>query len=92
MTVIPTAPGAARRTSQLADFRERCEGVAGTRLDAPGALHTFSLQHPGEFWRTLLNWTELPWSGSDDVVLTGDEIETARFFPDVRLNYAEPLH
>ena len=93
MILAPAAidPGTARRSCQLGDFRARCEGVAGTRLDAPGALHAFSVQHPDEFWRTLLSWTDLPWSGSADVVLTGHDVETARFFPDLRLNYAEAL-
>jgi acetoacetyl-CoA synthetase len=93
MTLAPSAtdPRAGGRTPQLAEFRARCEQAAGVRLDAPGALHTFSVEHPTEFWRTLLTWSGLPWSGSADVVLSGDDVETARFFPDVRLNYAEAL-
>jgi acetoacetyl-CoA synthetase len=89
MTVTPVDPGL--RTPQLAEFRARCAEVAGARLDDPGALHAFSVEHPVEFWRTLLTWSGLPWSGSADVVLSGDDVETARFFPDVRLNYAEAL-
>jgi acetoacetyl-CoA synthetase len=84
MTLAPTR-------TQLALFRARCEEVAGVPLDAPGALHAFSVGQPDLFWRTLLDWTQLPWSGSADVVRTGDDVETARFFPGVRLNYAEAL-
>ncbi|SNS67281.1 acetoacetyl-CoA synthetase [Geodermatophilus saharensis] len=84
MTLAPAVP-------QLARFRARCEEVTGTALDAPGALHAFSVDRPELFWRTLLDWTELPWSGSADTVLTGTDVETARFFPDLRLNYAEVL-
>ncbi|HYO35920.1 MAG TPA: acetoacetate--CoA ligase [Geodermatophilus sp.] len=84
MTLAPTR-------TQLALFRARCEEVAGVALDAPGALHAFSVRQPDLFWRTLLDWTGLPWSGSADVVRTGDDVETARFFPGVRLNYAEAL-
>ena len=58
---------------------------------APGALHAFSVEHPENFWRTLLAWAGLPWSGSADAVLHRGRLETARFFPDVRLNYAEAL-
>ncbi|MGY1727512.1 acetoacetate--CoA ligase [Geodermatophilus sp. SYSU D01062] len=76
---------------QLASFRARCEEVAGAALDAPGALHAFSVERPEEFWRTLLDWSGVPWSGSADVVLTGTDVETARFFPGLRLNYAEAL-
>ncbi|PRY49354.1 acetoacetyl-CoA synthetase [Geodermatophilus tzadiensis] len=84
MTLAPAVP-------QLASFRARCEAAAGAALDAPGALHAFSVERPEEFWRTLLDWSGLPWSGSADVVLTGTDVETARFFPDLRLNYAEAL-
>ncbi|WP_369257946.1 acetoacetate--CoA ligase [Geodermatophilus amargosae] len=77
--------------AQLTSFRARCEEVTGTALDTPGALHAFSVERPEEFWRTLLDWSGVPWSGSADVVLTGTDVETARFFPDLRLNYAEAL-
>ncbi|WP_347059412.1 acetoacetate--CoA ligase [Blastococcus sp. HT6-30] len=80
----------ADRDPQLAGFRARCEHVAGVRLEGE-ALHAFSVERLEEFWRTFLLWTELPWSGSADVVLTGDDVETAQFFPGVRLNYAEAL-
>lgn len=84
MTLAPAVP-------QLALFRARCEEAAGVALDAPGALHAYSVAQPERFWRTLLDWTELPWSGSADVVLTEGDVRSARFFPDVRLNYAEAL-
>ncbi|MGY1606513.1 MULTISPECIES: acetoacetate--CoA ligase [unclassified Geodermatophilus] len=84
MTLAPAVP-------QLARFRARCEELTGTALDAPGALHAFSVERPEQFWRALLDWSQLPWSGSADVVLTGTDVETARFFPDLRLNYAEAL-
>jgi acetoacetyl-CoA synthetase len=85
VTLAPLAP------TQLAAFRTHCAEVAGADLSGPGALHDFSVARPELFWRTLLTWTGLPWSGSAGVVLTGDDVRTARFFPDVRLNYAEAL-
>jgi acetoacetyl-CoA synthetase len=93
MTLAPAATGPAgdRRDPQLVEFRARCAEAAGIRLDDPAALHAFSVEDPEAFWRTLLTWAELPWSGSADVVLTGDDVETAHFFPDVLLNYAEAL-
>ncbi|MGY1708531.1 acetoacetate--CoA ligase [Geodermatophilus sp. SYSU D00758] len=93
MTLAPAAPVPVpgRPTPQLADFRARCAEVAGVPLEAPGALHAWSVGSPEPFWRTLLGWSGLPWSGSADVVRTGDDVRTARFFPGVSLNYAEAL-
>ncbi|MGY1750614.1 acetoacetate--CoA ligase [Modestobacter sp. SYSU DS0511] len=77
--------------TQLAAFRVACEQLAGQPLDSPTDLHAFSVARPEAFWRLLLEWSGLPWSGSADPVLTGDDVETARFFPAVTLNYAEAL-
>src|SRR4051812_33817836 len=77
--------------AQWAEFRAVCEQATGRSLADPADLHAFSVREAPLFWRTLLDWTGLPWSGSAETVLVGDEVETARFFPDVRLNYAEAL-
>ena len=76
---------------QLAGFRALCQQAAGHPLPSASDLHAFSIDEPELFWRALLDWSELPWSGSADTVLIGDDVETARFFPDVRLNYAEAV-
>src|SRR4051812_34908209 len=54
-------------------------------------MHRFSVDEPALFWGTLLDWAQLPWSGSAEPVVTGSDVETAAFFPGVRLNYAEAL-
>jgi acetoacetyl-CoA synthetase len=87
----PSPRGGARRTTQLADFRATCEELAGRSLADPADLHSFSVEQAPAFWRALLDWSELPWSGSADTVIAGDDVETARFFPDVTLNYAGAL-
>ena len=85
------AAGTDRPTPQLAEFRRRLEELGGRPLADAGTLHAFSVEHAADFWRELLRWSRLPWSGSDEVVLTDGDVETARFFPGVRLNYAEAL-
>src|ERR1700722_11146779 len=74
-----------------ATFRGLCEQVAGHPLRTVSDLHAFSIDEPELFWRALLDWSGMPWSGSADTVLIGDDVETARFFPDLRLNYTEAL-
>lgn len=76
---------------QQAGFRALCQQSAGHPLRTASDLHAFSIDEPELFWRALVDWSELPWSGSADTVLIGNDVETARFFPDLRLNYAEAL-
>ena len=57
----------------------------------PAALQRFSLARPREFWRLLLDWAELPMEGEADPICTDTRCEHARFFPNLRLNYAEAL-
>jgi len=91
LTAPASDPGITRRPAQLAEFRARLEELAGRSLADVNALHAWSVEHVADFWRELLRWSELPWSGSDEVAMVGDGVETAQFFPDVRLNYAETL-
>jgi acetoacetyl-CoA synthetase len=77
--------------TELAGFRARCAALTGDDLSAPESLHRWSVEHFREFWGTLLDWADLAWEGSADVVCVGDDVEGARFFPGVRLNYAENL-
>jgi acetoacetyl-CoA synthetase len=79
------------RGPQIQSFREECERVSGESLGSPTDLHAWSVACYRDFWRTFLDWSDLAWEGSAAVVCTDDDIEGARFFPDVRLNYAENL-
>ncbi|MBB3677014.1 acetoacetate--CoA ligase [Modestobacter versicolor] len=76
---------------QLAAFRERCEAVAGHPLPTATALHAFSVERYRDFWGAFLDWSGLAWTGRSNPVCTDDDVRTARFFPEVRLNYAENL-
>ena len=84
----PTAP---IRRPQVADFRDRAEVAAGRDLGNAVALHEWSVQEFRDFWRLFLDWAGPAWEGSADPVCTGDDVETAVFFPAVSLNYAENL-
>ncbi|MGK5110463.1 acetoacetate--CoA ligase [Geodermatophilus sp. CPCC 205506] len=85
------ASSALTRRPQLADFRDRAEAAAGRDLGDAVAMHEWSVQEFREFWRLFLDWAEPVTEGSADPVCTGDDVETAVFFPEVRLNYAENL-
>jgi acetoacetyl-CoA synthetase len=93
MSVLVPAPPPvpSGRAPQIADFRARAEAVAGRALPTAPALHDWSVRSPDDFWRTLLAWSGLVREGSAEPVRTGDDVERARFFPELRLNYAENL-
>jgi acetoacetyl-CoA synthetase len=55
------------------------------------ALHRFSVESLRDFWRTFLDWSGVVYEGDSDPVCVGDDVWSARFFPGVRLSYAENL-
>jgi acetoacetyl-CoA synthetase len=77
-----------RAAAQLLDF---IAAAAPAGIGDQSAIQDWALRDPHAFWGGLLRWSGLRWSGAADTVRQGDAIETARFFPDVRLNYADNL-
>lgn len=77
--------------SQLTVFRQWCEARTGRILPDDAVMDRFSVQDFRSFWRLFLEWSDLPRDGAAEPVCVGDTCETARFFPDLRLNYAECL-
>lgn len=84
---VPTAQAMAQ--SQLSAFAVWLGEEAGLDLQDPARLYDFSITHYREFWGHLLNWSGLRWEGDPTCVCAGDTCETATFFPDLQLSYAE---
>ncbi|MDR5807532.1 acetoacetate--CoA ligase [Caballeronia sp. LZ019] len=78
--------------SRMTRFIENFEKHTGEHFADYPAFHDYSAREFRQFWRSFLESAEgLEWSGMAEPVCTSDEIETARFFPNVELNYAENL-
>lgn len=77
--------------SQLADFMRFCANAQNCDFANDAAFHEFSTKHFRTFWRLLLDWSDLPVDGAAHPICTDDLCEHARFFPNLRLNYAEAL-
>nr|WP_249158261.1 acetoacetate--CoA ligase [Bradyrhizobium jicamae] len=75
--------------SQLTIFTRWCQERTGRRLPDHAAVDQFSVQEFRSFWRYFQEWSDLPLEGAVEPVCVGDECETAVFFPNLRLNYAE---
>ncbi|TCF96540.1 acetoacetate--CoA ligase [Paraburkholderia strydomiana] len=78
--------------SQMTAFTAALSVRTGQQFENYSALHAFSVDEYREFWRCLLTWLPgLDYVGDSSTVCVGDECETALFFPDIRLNYAQNL-
>jgi acetoacetyl-CoA synthetase len=77
--------------SQLSDFIAFCEAETGESFGDPRAFEAWAVESFREFWRLLLEWADPLRDGEPEPVCTTDECETASFFPNLGLNYAENL-
>jgi acetoacetyl-CoA synthetase len=86
-------PSAKRRSSAnltrfMADVRARW-GVTAGDYDA---LYAWSVDKPDQFWTSLWHFAGIIGDGPGErVLLDGDKMPGARWFPDATLNYAENL-
>lgn len=77
--------------TQLADFWRYCESATGRTFPDQAAFYRFSVDQFRYFWRSYLEWSTLLVEGEGEPVCRGDDVETAEFFPELRLNYVENL-
>ncbi|MEP7180626.1 MAG: acetyl-coenzyme A synthetase N-terminal domain-containing protein, partial [Betaproteobacteria bacterium] len=61
-------------------------GIAGYE-----ALWRWSIGHPEAFWRALWDFTGVVGERGERILVDGDRMPGARWFPDARLNFAENL-
>jgi len=55
-------------------------------------LYRFSIENPEKFWKSVWSFCNIISETQGNPVLVGaEDIETAKFFPDARLNFAENL-
>ncbi len=78
--------------ARLTEFRRRVHRNCGAEVPTQAELFDWSLARPEEFWREMWRFGGVIGEGSLDTVLVdGGLMPGARWFPDVRLNYAENL-
>ncbi|MCC6670343.1 MAG: acetoacetate--CoA ligase [Planctomycetes bacterium] len=89
----PERVARAQLTRFAAQARATCGAPASTgdlRQDAE-AFHRWSVTHMDEFWRLLVDFAGVRHSGSLAPARIGAGVEGTRFFPELRLSYAENL-
>ncbi len=72
-------------------FRQFCEHETGLQIPDDHALYAFSTSDYSSFWRLFVAWISPLVEGAIEPVCTDAGCETARFFPNLRLSYAENL-
>lgn len=78
--------------SQITDFSNYLNARYGQTLRGYDELHRFSVESVEEFWSALWDYTAIKSQRKGERVLVdGDKMPGAQFFPDSRLNFAENL-
>ena len=83
--------------TNLTRFMDRLNARKGLRLRDYGALYTWSIEQPAEFWREFADFAavRVDWGSgpaiADDSGQASAQMPGARFFRDARLNFAENL-
>ncbi|MBB3998100.1 acetoacetate--CoA ligase [Aureimonas pseudogalii] len=75
----------------MARFRNRASKRAGRVFEDTPALHAWSVAEPAAFWDAIWDEFEVIGEKGDRLLVDGDRMPGARFFPDARLNFAENL-
>ncbi|MDQ3664528.1 MAG: acetoacetate--CoA ligase [Actinomycetota bacterium] len=91
MTVLWSPPADVRTTTRIGAYLQQAERLADRRLDGYGDLWQWSVDDLDTFWRSMLGEFDVPYDGDPTVVLAEREMPGARWFPDLRLSYAETM-
>jgi len=80
------------RQAAVTRFMSEAGERRGRELTDYAALHRWSVQRPEEFWSSFWDFARVVASErGDEVLVDGDRMPGARWFPGARLNYAENL-
>jgi acetoacetyl-CoA synthetase len=92
MSDIVWQPSPARIASaNVTALAQRIAAAEGMELPDYAALHRWSVAHPDRFWRHVWDVCAVRGDPGPTVLVDGDAMLKARFFPEARLNYAENL-
>ncbi len=77
--------------SQMVAFCDAANARFGLSLRTYRELHAWSIAHLPEFWDLVWNFTQVVGEKGARLIVDGERMPGARFFPDARLNFAENL-
>jgi acetoacetyl-CoA synthetase len=91
MTDVYWRPSAAQDGADMARFLRLARARYDDSLTDFSGLHRWACAHYREFWTLLLEYSQLPTTGRATPACDSDDLEIARFFPNLALNYAAAL-
>jgi acetoacetyl-CoA synthetase len=77
--------------SQMVAFRDAANARFGLSLKTYRELHAWSVANRSEFWDLVWDFTKVIGEKGARVLIDGERMPGARFFPDARINFAENL-
>ena len=77
--------------SEMTAFMQSVNREHKLELESYKALHNFSITHKDLFWKSLVNYFGVKYSGSLNPVLSEEGFENYTWFSNVELNFAENL-
>ena len=80
-----------REAAPMTDFMKRAAAASGRAIADFDALHAWSVEDREGFWPLIWDYCGVVGERGDRILVDGDKMPGARFFPDARLNFAENL-
>ncbi|WP_295814262.1 acetoacetate--CoA ligase [uncultured Nitratireductor sp.] len=80
-----------RNEAPISAFAKRAETLAGRELPDYRALHAWSIDDREAFWSLVWDFCGVVGEKGERILVDGDRMPGASFFPDARLNFAENL-
>ncbi len=78
-------------SASITDFMAQASARSGQSLSTYAQLHRWSVDDREAFWSLVWDFCGLVGDKGERVLVDGDRMPGARFFPDARLNFAENL-
>ena len=77
--------------TQVMDFMRQVNQRHGTSLKSYKELHAWSVAYPDLFWDQIWDYCGVIGQKGGRLLIDGDKMPGAKFFPDAQLNFAENL-
>ncbi|MCX7170151.1 MAG: acetoacetate--CoA ligase [Proteobacteria bacterium] len=85
-------PSAQRiRDSKLSAFVNAAGRQWDRSFDGYADLHAWSVEHPEQFWASVWDFAKVQGERGGKVLVDGEKMPGAQWFPEARLNYAQNL-